>query len=527
MNKKQLKKIVDEKWFSAPISILPEVNQQIPIQLDSSLSNEYRSIIDRDRDRILYSKTFRRLNGKTQIFIPRSNDYVRTRLTHTLEVNQIARSIGKGLGLNISLIEAIAMGHDVGHTPFGHAGEYELNRIMNNCLYHSCSGFPKLGNDNCGFKHNFQAIRVLCELEYIYGQKGLGLTPFTLWGILNHTKLEPKICEYADKNQCPRKREMAICLNKNKFSLDFYNSIIKEKTTISDNPAWSFEGIVVNIADEFAQIHHDIEDGLFMNIITLDEVYNYIDEFFSLLITDLKMDDAKNNYDSIKTKIASAKDQRTFMSFASKLIIDFLISKFIRDTSEIFERLSTKFQINSRESFISHYNQLGSSKEFSLNGNKLIQNEILDNEEGMIKVFKDKFKNRVINSEEVQQLNNLGYKVISDLFEALYLNPKILNDKTLLAFVEESEDAKQIMRDTGLYRLRTDEGKFKTRQKEGLGEIRNKMSELINNFDDDDKLSNNQNAITLMRIVADHISGMTDGYALAKHKEIYGSNFGL
>ena len=222
-----------KKWFSAPEYRVPEDKNELPIQLDSDLEIKFRSIYDRDRDRILFSKAFRRLNGKTQIFIPRSHDYIRTRLTHSLEVNQIARTIGKGLGLNLSLIEAIALGHDVGHTPFGHAGEYELNRIMNNCFCHSYSGFPELDQKYCGFKHNYQGIRILCELEKIYDQKGLGLTPFTLWGILNHTSLEPKKCEFANNGECPRRKEKAICPNREKFYLDFYRVSCYKKDKFS------------------------------------------------------------------------------------------------------------------------------------------------------------------------------------------------------------------------------------------------------------------------------------------------------
>lgn len=128
-----------------------------------------RTDFQRDRDRIIHSKAFRRLKLKTQVFIIPEGDHYRTRLTHTLEVSQIARTCAKALGLNEDLTEAIALGHDLGHTPFGHAGEQVLDK-----LYSS------------GFKHNLQSLRVVDALE---GQNGLNLTHEVRDGILNHTGL--------------------------------------------------------------------------------------------------------------------------------------------------------------------------------------------------------------------------------------------------------------------------------------------------------------------------------------------------
>lgn len=144
-----------------------------------------RTCFQRDRDRIIHSKSFRRLKHKTQVFIIPEGDHYRTRLTHTLEVAQIARTIARALRLNEDLTEAIALGHDLGHTPFGHAGEVALNEVF--------SG---------GFKHNLQSIRVVTELE---GEGGLNLTFEVLDGILNHTgpdkpvTLEGQIVKIADR----------------------------------------------------------------------------------------------------------------------------------------------------------------------------------------------------------------------------------------------------------------------------------------------------------------------------------------
>lgn len=144
-----------------------------------------RTSFQRDRDRILHSKSFRRLKYKTQVFTIPEGDHYRTRLTHTLEVSQIARTVARALRLNEDLTEAIALGHDLGHTPFGHAGEDVLNEVM-------------VG----GFKHNQQSLRVVDVLE---GGKGLNLTYEVRDGILNHTgdvrpvTLEGQIVKIADR----------------------------------------------------------------------------------------------------------------------------------------------------------------------------------------------------------------------------------------------------------------------------------------------------------------------------------------
>jgi deoxyguanosinetriphosphate triphosphohydrolase, putative len=143
---------------------------------------ELRTDFQRDRDRIIHSKAFRRLKHKTQVFLSPEGDHYRTRLTHTLEVSQIARTVGRALALNEDLIEAIAMGHDLGHTPFGHAGERTLNRLTG-------------GN----FSHNTQSVRVVTVLE------DLNLTAEVLDGILNHRidgrakTLEGRVVSYADR----------------------------------------------------------------------------------------------------------------------------------------------------------------------------------------------------------------------------------------------------------------------------------------------------------------------------------------
>ena len=147
---------------------------------------DIRPVFQRDRDRILHSKSFRRLKNKTQVFLTPKGDHYRTRLSHTLEVSQNARTIAKALKLNEDLVEAIALGHDLGHTPFGHAGERVLNKIYEG-----------------GFKHNEQSVRIVEKLEK--DGRGLNLTWEVRNGILNHqtnttpATLEGKIVRLSDK----------------------------------------------------------------------------------------------------------------------------------------------------------------------------------------------------------------------------------------------------------------------------------------------------------------------------------------
>jgi len=127
-------------------------------------SYDYRTEYQRDRDRIVHARAFRRLKHKTQVFIPFEGDHWRTRLTHTLEVTQIARTIARALGLNEDLAEACALGHDLGHTPFGHSGEKALNRILTGGEP-SIAIPPAVSAQAGAFKHNYQSVRVVDVLE--------------------------------------------------------------------------------------------------------------------------------------------------------------------------------------------------------------------------------------------------------------------------------------------------------------------------------------------------------------------------
>jgi len=174
---------------------------------------EFRTAFQRDRDKIIHCKAFRRLKHKTQVFISPAGDHFRTRLTHTLEVSQIARTIARALRLNEDLTEAIALGHDLGHTPFGHAGEEALDEILKN-------------NFGKRFRHNVQSLRVVEHIEK--NGQGLNLCCEILDGILNHPSEEP----------WPK----------------------------------TLEGKVVRLSDRFAYLRHDIEDAIAAKVLKKEDL---------------------------------------------------------------------------------------------------------------------------------------------------------------------------------------------------------------------------------------------------------------
>ena len=184
----------------------------------------YRTAYQKDRDRVVHTSAFRRLEYKTQVFVNYEGDYYRTRLTHTLEVVQVSKSIARALGLNEDLTETIALAHDLGHPPFGHAGERTLDRLA-----------KEVG----GFDHNKQSLRVVTELEQRYPDfQGLNLTWETLEGIMKH---ESTFVEVPGSDWEPDKQP-------------------------------SLEAQVVNLADELAYNAHDLDDGLRSGYLTAQQI---------------------------------------------------------------------------------------------------------------------------------------------------------------------------------------------------------------------------------------------------------------
>lgn len=448
----------------------------------------FRSEFQRDRDRVLYSKEFRRLSGKTQVFLAQSHDHVRTRLTHTLEVAQIARVIANNLNLEPVLCEAISLGHDVGHTPFGHVGERTLSLIMNNCD-HLADFQEKMCDQHKGFKHNLQSLRVTCDLEQSYGKAGLNLSNYTLWGIKHHSSATWKKCAHKDLTtcKCHLSRNPDKCVNGGEFKLDFYNhynSWLNAKN--SRKEAWSFEAKVVEISDEIAQRHHDLEDGIFVGLISHDELVEKIRSNFQIFFDkeDRQIFDDLNN---------SKGNRSAFMPFVSKFIVGFLSKNLINHSCEKMSVFIENNSIKSRKDFIKNYLDIHTNSTKNVIG---YSKELIEADAE----FSEFLRNRILNSLAVQRMDGKGNFIIRRIFKAYLSNPRQLHDSTVY-FV-----FKQFDKTTPSWSSIT---------KEDIGEMRN-------NIDSPKHKSNPEFQIALLRAICDHIAGMTDIFALAEYKKLYG-----
>ena len=226
-------------------------------RLSKEPTSKYRSPFQRDRDRIIHSASFRRLKHKTQVFVNTEGDHFRTRITHSIEVAQIARSVAKYLNLNEDLAETLSLAHDLGHTPFGHAGEDALNECMENYG---------------GFDHNLQTLRIVMFLENKYFKfKGLNLFIETLEGLLKHNG------PVEDTN--------------------LVNSLIGLKVfkgKINFNTYASLESQISAISDDIAYNNHDIQDGIKANLFKLEELVEIA--FFKSIYLKYKNKINKRNY---------------------------------------------------------------------------------------------------------------------------------------------------------------------------------------------------------------------------------------
>lgn len=223
---------------------------------------ENRTEFQRDRDRIVHSAAFRRLEYKTQVFVNHEGDMFRTRMTHTIEVSQIARSIARTLRANEDLTEAIALAHDMGHTPFGHAGQDMLNACM---------------ADYGGFEHNMQALRIVDEIEEKYAEfNGLNLTFETREGIIKH---------------CSKKQALQLGELGNRF-------------TYGQQP--SIEAQITNLADEIAYINHDVDDGLRSGLLSIEQM--------------LEVELFRNQYEQVTHQYPELPERRTIHEIIRRMV---------------------------------------------------------------------------------------------------------------------------------------------------------------------------------------------------------------
>lgn len=449
----------------------------------------YRSPFMKDRDRILTSKSFRRLSGKTQVFLTGQDDHKRTRLTHTLEVSQIARTISRNLGLDEDLTEAISLGHDIGHTPFGHSGERTLHSIMQYCENHVIPGCPfdlssfiVQQQDVEGFKHNFHSVRTAVDIEKYYGRKGLDLTNFTLFGMLNHSSL----CYKGDK-------DFGRLEHYNK-----YRNMFSHKDN-PNNPAWTFEAFVVAIADEIAQKNHDIEDALRGKLVTIKEITSLFKKSFKQYLTPV---------DKAKLKEIESAYEESVASHFSSLIVNFLVTRLLDNSRKNMSRLVEIYNLDEStfETFIIKHN--------------FLEPEIRDtisfmdtkNPDGFLKnykIFSSDVSDRVLSSYQIQKMDAKAKYIITKMFQAYYNTPEQLPDHAIKEFLISTKVY-------GSY----EKMQSVTREK-GIGYLRKRFLEQVKKVNPtDDNYA--EFRILLMRTICDHIAGMTDAYANTTYSELYG-----
>lgn len=438
----------NSNYLSTPANDIPDVGN---IRWDHSEPKQpHRGPFSKDRDRILYSKSFLRLRGKTQVFMLQKNDYIRTRMTHSLEVNQLAKSIASALGLNIELVEAIALGHDVGHTPFGHIGERTIAKMI------------KEDNDvpdnEKGFKHNLQALRLLCDLEKgadYPNHKGLNLTKYTLWGIAHHSSVKELLDE-----------ETGQPLNPIQTAHPIYDSYLQVVDSY-----WSFEGLVVALADEIAQRHHDIEDSLRYGIIARRELLQQIIKFKKVFGKP-----EQDCFSRLQSEVDSLVDP-VFNSLFARLVVNLYVTSAINQTKINMKALGQKYDIKRQEDFQNVKADIPFAEYQSCVALKQDLTD-LDIE------FQKYLKTQVLSSYEAQAMDGKAEYIIRKLYKAFCDNPTQLSDNALCSYA-------------GFV---------------GLPLMRYDALQHLDEYKD-----------ILHRCIADYIGGMTDNFAYDEFDRLYGT----
>lgn len=415
---------------------------------------KHRGEFSKDRDRILYAKSFLRLRGKTQVFMLQYNDYIRTRMTHTLEVNQIAKTIALALGQNVELVEAIALGHDVGHTPFGHIGERTLKKLL--------EADESTPDAQKGFKHNLQALRLLCLLEKgaDYPEtSGLNLTKYTLWGISHHSSIKRRL---EDERGNPFAPDTIV--TENPFYDDYLNAI---------KDYWSFEGYIVALADEIAQRHHDIEDSIRFGVVNRKTIVEKLASFRPLFsVAD------RRTFEKLENGIETL-DDPVFSAVYSRLVVNIYVVDAVNNSKNNLRNLSRQYHINSHDDFTNT----------RANIPELEHSNIISFSDRLTRLdssFQRFLMDSVLSSFPAQAMDGKGVYIINKLYSAFANNPSQLPDTALRSFCQQV----------------------------GVDFSRSRVKELIA-----DNLS------ILHRCIVDYIGGMTDRFAYEEYDRLYGTKF--
>lgn len=437
----------------------------------------------RDREKIVRSKAFRRLVDKAQIFSSEKGDYYRTRMTHSLEVNQIAKSISHALRLNLDLTEAIALGHDLGHTPFGHQGERTLDDILSGKINIGLHVSPQMFAARCfgGFKHNYQSARILTEIEEQYIDfPGLNVSVQVVEGVLKHTRLKHGIISLSD----------------------FLSQEYIEKIHISEEEVQicsTLEGQVVAIADEIAQRGHDIDDALTSGVITIEELQDRL-KLRKCSELSVRIEDELR---AIKTTSHIIIDEAELMiSRIVSVISDFFIEKIIDNSLKQVAKDGQAVRIGFPEDV----------EEISRYLEKVIQKKVICN-------------------SEVARADYNASMVVQKLFTTYYNNPRLLHYGTIhkifvdtLQHKNKAVAASAINLLDGSIRLVNEEIEEITSRELSSPKLLAYLQQKKEHPDkamfciDEDVVIFEKRRI-LVRAIVDYIAGMTDGYALQEfHK---------
>lgn len=420
-------------------------------------TSDGRGEFQRDFDRIIYSKSYRRLVDKTQVFSSSKGDHYRTRMTHTMIVCQIARSICNALNANQALTEAIAIGHDLGHTPFGHIGERTLNELIVN-------KDPDVG----GFKHNYQGIRVVSKLEKAYYEiDGLDLSYQVIEGIFKHTKQKEGI----------------------DISAFVDDQSLKDYLHLDYNFSVTIEGQIVAIADEIAQRSHDIDDAFSSKLLSFDDFLAY------LRLS--KFEDLAREIESITHRrdcfrnVIIIDDNELFATQISSAIVKYFINDII-DTSSV--KIST-YKDECIEEFLEDHCLSQKVIDFSENG-LIISNYL----EKML-------NNKVLNSTEVSVSDQNASVIVSSLFEAYYENPRLLHNGTKEKIYREFIKIKNTTGDINNIIDLVNGSSYAIKDE----------FENIKKHSDYEYMVKHK---VLVRSICDYIAGMTDSYAVSEYNKI-------
>jgi len=505
----------------------------------------------RDRDRILFTKAFRRLQHKTQMFPYEKGDHFRTRLTHTMEVSQIARSLARYLSVDEDLTESIALGHDIGHTPFGHQGEEVLDGIMR--------GDDNLGKDieislnHGGFKHNYNSIKILDITQSKYEKiSGLNLSWQVLEGILKHTTIKRH-----EADECGK------CWDIERFVSD---KKLIERLHLNLNFSVTLEGQIVAIADEIAQRQHDIDDGLRgIPSIKIDDIYNKIIETSQDLIDESKIlinekFGFENEYlqDCIdllnelvdRLEINKVSKSRTYKKVS---LVRNILEYFILD---VFT--TTKYNcINMSEA--RNYKIMPYAVKTNM---RTLNKEIVSFSNAAKKLddfIENYIKTQIINSYDINKANGRSKYIIRQLFKAYYKNPLQMPHYMLKRLEKKLKQNSELflidIKINSSFKNRLEDIRFKDGDRteiDSLVEILKfeKLDENIVNHKiivsedederksefkringlDPEKITDNcdkvlkfltENNYAYLSTICDYIAGMSDNYAKNEFKDLY------